>query len=99
MKNLITIYYWLSLRVSPESQFDWKFLKIGSVIIYSFIKNKDRWQFPAPATKLVINIKGVYVINYSWYGQIIDPLNKSLMNFCSGLLTDSAGLFIELFIN
>ena len=27
-----------SLRVSPENPFDWKFLKVGSVIVYSFIK-------------------------------------------------------------
>ena len=27
-----------SLRVSPESSFDWKLFKVGSVIVYSFIK-------------------------------------------------------------
>ena len=36
---------------------------------------QDWWHAPAgPRTELTI--KGVYVINYSWYGQIIDPVCK-----------------------
>ena len=33
---------------------------------------QDYWHAPAPPTELII--KAVYVINYSWYGQIIDPV-------------------------
>ena len=65
-----------SLIVSPESPFDWKFLKVGSVIVYCFIKTvpniQDCLHASAPPTEL--NIKSVYVINHSWYRQIIDPV-------------------------
>ena len=67
-----------SLRVSPESTFDWKFLKVGSVIVCNLIKI-----FPNISTRLIAHpclsyradyIKGVYEVADSWYGQIIDPV-------------------------
>ena len=61
------------LRVSPENPFDWKFLKVGSVVVYSFIKNvpniQEFWPAPTPPRDLII--KGVYEVSYSWYEQII----------------------------
>ena len=76
-----------SLRLPPKSSFDWKFLKVASVIDYSFIKKisnvQDCWHAPAPPTGL--NIKGVYVINYSWYGQIIDPVY--IEYFCNDIIS------------
>ena len=55
-----------NLRVSPENPFDWKFLKIGSVIIYSLIKNVPNLQVcqpvPTPPTALMLN-----AVSYSWY--------------------------------
>ena len=35
-----------SLRVSPVNPFDWKFLKIASVIVYNFVKNFPNIQEP-----------------------------------------------------
>ena len=65
-----------SLTVSPESPFDWKFFKVGSVIVYSFIKNIPNLQgppLPLPNLRAQV-IKGVYLIKYSWYVQKYDPV-------------------------
>ena len=57
------------------------FINTFDSIVYSFIKNvpniQDCWHVPAPST--VLTIKGVYVINYSLYGQIIDHVCKSYL--------------------
>ena len=59
-----------SLRDSPENPFDWKFLKIGSIIVHSFITHFPNLQVSrhtlAPPTALTI--KGVYAVSKSWYG-------------------------------
>ena len=64
------------MTVSPESPFDLKFFKVDSVIVYSFIKNFPNLQGPPlPLPHLRAKpIKGVYVINYSWYVQQYDPV-------------------------
>ena len=58
-----------SLTVSPENPFDWKFLKVGSVIVYSFIKNVPNIQefWPAPAPPKALTIEGVYEVSYNSY--------------------------------
>ena len=59
-----------SLKNSPECPFDCK-------LYFSFIKKSPKYKIvdmAAPPTEL--NIKGIYVIKYSFYGQIIDPLCK-----------------------
>ena len=47
-----------NLRVSLKNPFDWKFLKIGSVIVYSFVRNIRNLQIcrltPVPLTALTI---------------------------------------------
>ena len=39
-----------TLSVSPESPFDWNFLKVGSVIFYSFLKKPPQLTRPALAS-------------------------------------------------
>ena len=60
----------MSSRVSPENPFYWKFLKVGSVVVYSFIKYVPNIQecWSAPAHRRALTIKGVYEVNYSRYG-------------------------------
>ena len=67
-----------SLRVSPESPFDWKFFKVGSMIVYSFVRNIPNLQVCrlTLVSLTALTIKGVYVINNSWYGQILAPVCK-----------------------
>ena len=85
-----------TLTVSPESPFDWNFLKVGSVIVYSFIKNLPNLQGPPlPLPHLRAQaIKCVYVINYSWYVHQYEPVCtymngggelKSLTRFCKAI--------------
>ena len=64
------------MTVFPESPFDWNFLKVGSVIVYNFIKNfPDLQDLPLPLPHLKAQaIKCVYVINYSRYVQKYDPV-------------------------
>ena len=64
-----------TLTVSPEIPFDCNFFKVGSVIVYSFIKKFSNLQgrtLPFPHLRAQA-IKGVYVINYSLYLQQYDP--------------------------
>ena len=63
------------MGVSPENPFDWEFLKVGSVVVYSFIKNVPNIQDyknvgppQRPAPLRALTIKGVYEVDYSWYG-------------------------------
>ena len=65
-----------TLTVSPESPFYWNFIKVGSVIVYSFIKNLPNLHGPPlPLPHLRAQaIKCVYVINYSWYVQQYDSV-------------------------
>ena len=65
-----------SLRVSPESPFDWKFFKVGSMIVYSFVRNIPNLQVCrlTLVSLTALTIKGVYVINNSWYGYTFDPV-------------------------
>ena len=53
-----------SLKVSPENPFDWKFLKVGSVIVYSIMKNVPNLKefSPHPAPPRVLTIKSVYFL-------------------------------------
>ena len=48
------------MRVCHEAQFDWKFLKIGSVIVRDLIKNvpilQVGWLAPVPLTLPVIKV-------------------------------------------
>ena len=55
------------MRVSLENPFDWKFFKVGTVVIYSFIKNVPNIQECWHAPPRALTIKGVYEVSYSWY--------------------------------
>ena len=56
--------------------------KHPALLVYNFIKNfpniQDFWRTLAPPTELII--KGVYVINYSWYGQTPAPVCTYIFN-------------------
>ena len=62
------------MRASPKNPFDWKFLNVGSVIVYSFVRNVPKIQecWLAPVSLRGLTIKGVYEVSYSCYGQIIE---------------------------
>ena len=56
-----------SLKFCPENLFDWKFLKIGSVIVYSFVRNILNLQICqfTPAPPIALTVKVVYKISCS----------------------------------
>ena len=62
------------MRASPKNPFDWKFLKVGSVIVYSFVRNipkiQECWLVPVSLRGQTTN--GVYEVSYNRYGQIIE---------------------------
>ena len=74
-----------SLRVSPESPFDWKFFKVGSMIVYSFVRNIPNLQVCRLGCVIVPKVSGCMpslvstclwsmVINDSpklWYSKIL----------------------------
>ena len=55
-----------SLWISPEIPFDWNFLKIGSVIIYSFVSDSPNfqvcWLVPFPSCPTALTKNNI------WYG-------------------------------
>ena len=53
--SIANLKIWI-IRVSPKNPFDWEFLKIVSVIIYSFVKNCSNLRvfWPIPCRSLYI---------------------------------------------
>ena len=51
-----------------------KFLKVDSVIVYSFVRNVPKIQecWLAPISLRGLTTKGVYEVSYNRYGQIIE---------------------------
>ena len=63
------------MRGSPKNPLDWKFLKVGSVIDYRFVRNIPKIQEPwlTPVSLRGLTAKSVNEVSYnSWYGQIIE---------------------------
>ena len=79
-----------SLRVFPESPFDWKFFKVGSMIVYSFVRNIPNLQVCrlTLVSLTALTIKGVYVINNSWYGYTFDRVCISICFYTKLILLD-----------
>ena len=61
------------MRASPKNPIHWNFLKVGSVIAYSFVKNFPKIQecWLASVSLRGLTVKGVYEVSHSRYGQII----------------------------
>ena len=58
-------------------------MNVGSVIVYSFVRNVPKIQecWLAPVSLRGLTIKGVYEVSYSCYGQIIERVCTYLSRF------------------
>ena len=72
-----------SLWLSPRNSFAWRFLKIGSVIVYSFVRNYPNLQVYrlTHVHSTALTIKAVYEVSNSWYGLTFDSVCISYKNF------------------
>ena len=58
-------------------------MKIGIMWGTYFVKKVPNFEigWPAPVTPRALNIKAVYVVSHSWYGQIIEILYIGMVEF------------------